>query len=272
MLSRWSHTIAPSRAWMQGAAARGPSALLLPLWLLLLLLAVGHLQPASAGPREELQLGMRLLREKYPNHSWSEPVIVSDEPRGSTDRSEAPVIFRKVLVDQDQVGRSPTVCTCWHTVPTTSSLSTSRPQWPHPPRHLHSAVCPDGHQHPTGPTSWTHQPARNRAALQPCTSADLHPCKPATLQASNHAPLHPPQAQLYRENLMLDLAPWRERRNLSMAALATWATGLPPKSSVRLVLVKQGRVALLGQQGAPAVSYECVHPCDRIMESTLDGG
>lgn len=71
---------------------------------------------------------------------------------------------------------------------------------------------------------------------------------------------------------MLDLAPWRERRNLSMAALAKWATGLPTKSSVRLVLLKQGRVALLGQQGAPAVSYECVNPCDRIMKSTLDGG
>lgn len=92
---------------MQGAAAWGPGAL--PL-LLLLLLAVGHLPPTSAGPREELQLGMRLLRETYPNHSWSEPVIVSDEPRGSTDRSEAPVIFRKVLVDQDQVGEPHTVC------------------------------------------------------------------------------------------------------------------------------------------------------------------
>lgn len=71
---------------------------------------------------------------------------------------------------------------------------------------------------------------------------------------------------------MRDLAPWRRRATVSMAALAEWAAALPARASRRLVLLRQGRVVLLphpGQGDTP--SYGCTEPCDPIMQDLLAG-
>lgn len=80
------------------------------------------------------------------------------------------------------------------------------------------------------------------------------------------------QAELYDDNLMRDVAPWRRRSNVSMAALAGWAAALPARASRRLVLLRQGRVVLLPHPGqGEAPSYGCTEPCDPIMQDLLAG-
>ncbi len=81
----------------------------------------------------------------------------------------------------------------------------------------------------------------------------------------------PPQAQLYDENLALDLAPWRARgrANVSIGAMAgDWMAGQPAKASQRVVVVRGGRVLLVDAKGR--VSYECERPCDRILYETVE--
>ncbi|KXZ45698.1 hypothetical protein GPECTOR_51g683 [Gonium pectorale] len=74
---------------------------------------------------------------------------------------------------------------------------------------------------------------------------------------------------LYDENLDLDLAPWRRRNrtSITVAGLQHWAGGLPFKASQRLMIIKGGRLGILGQSGGSVL--RCERPCDPILESLI---
>ncbi|GLC54593.1 hypothetical protein PLESTB_000883000 [Pleodorina starrii] len=78
------------------------------------------------------------------------------------------------------------------------------------------------------------------------------------------------QLSLYDENLELDLAPWRRRRNaseLTVAALLQWAARLPRLASQRVVMIKGGRLALLQQRNGSLLT--CERPCDVVLDELL---
>ncbi|KAG2486807.1 hypothetical protein HYH03_014490 [Edaphochlamys debaryana] len=76
------------------------------------------------------------------------------------------------------------------------------------------------------------------------------------------------QAEILDENLALDLAPWRRRRShLSVQALLDYARSLPRRGTVRLVLIKDGRLGFPLESGAGRSA--CEKPCDPVLRDLL---
>ncbi len=80
------------------------------------------------------------------------------------------------------------------------------------------------------------------------------------------------QMPLYNENLEADLAPWRRRGRaaVSLSALVAWSARLPFQPTLRLVVLRGGRLGVAGQDGRLAA--ECRPPCDPVMQQILAGG
>ncbi|PNW86000.1 hypothetical protein CHLRE_03g203793v5 [Chlamydomonas reinhardtii] len=57
---------------------------------------------AAAPPPPPLSFGMATLQARYPNHSWSTPVVVTVTPRGPTRTSRPPIPFIQVRNHSDQ--------------------------------------------------------------------------------------------------------------------------------------------------------------------------
>ncbi|KAG2436679.1 hypothetical protein HXX76_006207 [Chlamydomonas incerta] len=57
---------------------------------------------SAAPPPPPLSFGMATLQARYPNHSWSTPVVMSDTPRGPTRVSRPPIPFIQVRNHSDQ--------------------------------------------------------------------------------------------------------------------------------------------------------------------------
>lgn len=80
------------------------------------------------------------------------------------------------------------------------------------------------------------------------------------------------QMPLYNENLEADLAPWRRRGRaaVSLSALVAWSARLPFRPTLRLVVLRGGRLGVAGQDGR--LAPECRAPCDPLMQRVLAGG